>query len=60
MSSLIKDFQSNKQGNWIEDLRKGENHYINICVYCKQEFLGSKYRRVCFKCYTDLSKKKYD
>lgn len=47
---MQKHLQEN-EGNWIEDFEHENGNYSNICIRCKNEFLGHKRRVVCKKCW---------
>lgn len=43
--------------NWTEDFSHENGNYQNICMYCKDFFIGHKIRVVCKECM--VPKKKY-
>lgn len=46
----MPEAQSNK--SWPEDFNHENGKYINICTYCKGQFMGHKRRVICKECYT--------
>lgn len=49
-SELLLDEQKR---NWPEDFIHENGNYLNICVFCKHDFLGHKRRVVCKSCFQE-------
>lgn len=44
------DYLEEELSNWTEDFTHENGNYMNVCIFCKNEFKGHKRRVVCKVC----------